>query len=80
MLSSRKLTERHWLMVKDYCNGVNLRLIEDNYKTTGTTITDAAKLIGIQPRPDGFASYTVAHKWVLQARIDYDRLRLLAGM
>ncbi len=73
-LLSRKLKSKHWKMVKDYCDGVNLRLIEDKYKTTGTTITDAAKLIGIQPRPSGFASYTVAHKWVTQARLDYERL------
>ena len=68
------------MMVKDYCDGERLRDIEDAYRVTGSTITDAAKLVGIEPRPSGFASYKVAHKWVLQARIDYGRLRLLAGM
>jgi hypothetical protein len=75
MLKSRVLKQRHWSMTKDYCDGINLRDIEDKYRCTGTTITDAAKLIGIQPRPSGFSSYTVAHKWVLQARLDYERIK-----
>jgi hypothetical protein len=71
---SKLLTEAHWLMTEDYINGMNLRDIELKYRVTDRTIREAAKFVGIELRPAGFASYTIAHKWVLQARLDYDRL------
>lgn len=67
----KNITEKHWNIIKDYCNGENLRDIEDKYRVGGSTAPNLAKQVGITPRPSGFASYKVARAWVLQARNEY---------
>jgi hypothetical protein len=75
MQNKECLTGYHWSLVEEYCDGVRSREIEDKYQCCTRTIVDSAKTIGIKPRPTGFSSYSIAHEWVLQARIDYAELR-----
>ena len=64
----------HTEAIKDYCDGERLRDIEDKYNCHCGTVVSLAIAMGITPRPTGFASYKIAHKWVLQARLDFERL------
>lgn len=67
----KTLTQRHWDIAKDYCNGERLRDIEDKYNVYSGTVAEVIRQIGITPRPTGFASYKIARAWVLQAKNEY---------
>lgn len=71
----KNLTERHWSAIEDYCNGIRSRDIADKYKMHDGELPVLAKLIGISPRPTGFASYVIAHKWVTKARLEYEKAK-----
>lgn len=70
----RKLTITQWSAIKDYCDGKRLRGISDKYKCHDGHIVTMAKQIGITPRPTGFASYEIAHMWVLNARLEFKKI------
>lgn len=65
---------KYWKAIEDYCNGVNLREIAKKYKCYEGHVVKLAREIGITPRPTGFASYTIAHAWVTQARVEFETI------
>lgn len=65
-------SKRHWNALRDYCYGHRLRDIVDKYDVHDGYIATLAKNVGITPRPTGFASYIIAHEWVIKAKVEYE--------
>lgn len=75
MPNSINLTERNWKIVEDYCNGVSTRNIEKTYNIDIRYPAKLLQILGMSPRPQGFANYQIAHKWVINARKEYALVR-----
>jgi len=72
-------TQRHLKAIKDYCNGIGLRIICNRYSIHDGEVVKRAIDIGITKRPMGFASYTIAHEWVTEARKQYEEKTTTTG-
>lgn len=74
-MGNEKYTERQWNIIEAYCNGERNRDIMEKFTCHDGYVSKLAREMGILPRPEGFASYVIAHQWVLKAREEFKKLR-----